>query len=126
MTPELVYVLISGVTKTPVRIFRTEKDARADSGFDLGLVVRWIRANAVEIIRRAVFVRDDWTCTHCGNPVTWDTGEMHERQWRGRGGEISLENSTTLCQHCHSKDKVAGHGTRQVQWSNHGLSARNI
>lgn len=121
--PDIVWVKISGVDKTPIRIFRNQKEAVQDDGYSLGLVLRWIRAQAVEIIRRKIFVRDDWSCTHCGAPVTWDgpnKGEMHEREWRGRGGEISLENGTTLCQACHRKDPVAGHGTRAVQWS-HGV-----
>jgi hypothetical protein len=119
-----VWVKISGVTKLPVRIFNVVRDAFEDSGYDLGLVIEMERAVAVESIRRAVFTRDNWECTHCGESVTWDgqrKGEMHERQWRGRGGEISLENSTTLCKSCHEHNKVAGHGARKVQWS----SSRN-
>lgn len=115
-----VWVKISGVTKLPVRIFNFVRDAVADSGYDLGLVIEYERALAVEQIRRAVFVRDDWSCTHCGESVTWDgtrKGHMHERQWRGKGGEISLENSTTLCSQCHEHNSVAGHGKRKVQWS---------
>jgi hypothetical protein len=113
------WVKISGVTKLPVLIFRTVRDALNSDAYDLGLVIQYEFALAVEAIRRQVFVRDDWSCTHCGNPVTWEgsnKGEMHERQWRGKGGAISLENSTTLCKTCHEHNKVAGHGKRRVQW----------
>lgn len=114
-----VWVKISGVTKTPILIFRTVRDALTNEAYELGLVLEWERANAVDIIRRAVFIRDNWECTHCGQSVTLDgerKGEMHERKWRGRGGEISIENSTTLCQDCHKNAKVGGHGNRKPQF----------
>jgi cytochrome c553 len=42
---------------------------------------------------------------------------MHEKVWRGRGGQISIWNSVLLCHRCHEKDKVAGHGSRQPQFT---------
>jgi len=83
------------------------------------LPVQIEKVTAVKQIRLAVFKRDNWTCTHCGATVTWNgptKGELHERVWRGRGGNISLDNSTTLCYHCHQLDPVAGHGKRQIHW----------
>lgn len=115
-----VWVKISGVTKTPILIFRTVREALSSEAYELGLVLEWERTNAVEIIRRAVFTRDNWECTHCGQSVTWDgerKGHMHERRWRGKGGEISTENSTTLCGDCHENDKKAGHGNRKPQFA---------
>ena len=100
-----------------IRIFRNAKDAGKSPAWDAGRVALAIRARATEDLRRAVFTRDGYACTHCGAVVDWQSGEMHERQWRGRGGEMSLENSTTLCRACHSNDPVAGHGKRQPQWS---------
>jgi hypothetical protein len=98
----------------PIRIFKNRMQA-VEAGCPLGGAYM-LRAAVVESIRRQVFERDKFKCTHCGCPVTWRSGEMHERKWRGRGGEISLENSTTLCYPCHQSDPVAGHGKRQPQW----------
>ena len=97
-----------------IRIFRNRrKAAEAELAFPVDLVDR---AEAVKDIRRQVFERDGYSCTHCGKAINWDTGHLHERLWRGRGGEMSLENSTTLCFACHTYDKVAGHGARQPQF----------
>jgi hypothetical protein len=98
-----------------VRIFRNHKAAvNATNAFPM---VEMLRADAVRDIRLQVFKRDDYTCTHCGAAVSWESGHLHERQWRGRGGEMSLDNSTTLCGSCHIDDPVAGHGNRKPQWS---------
>lgn len=75
-----------------------------------------LRSVAVTTIRRKIWDRDKHTCTHCGAIVPWSVFEMHERQWRGRGGEISVSNGTTLCNDCHQNDKVAGHGNRKVRF----------
>lgn len=100
-----------------VRIFRNAKDPRAIAALSDGTLGLGERAKAVRDIRQAVFARDSYACTHCGKVVTWETGQLHERVWRGRGGEVSLDNCTTLCAACHKKDPVAGHGNRVVQWS---------
>lgn len=78
------------------------------------------KAEAAKDIRAQVFARDHYACTHCGRVVSWESGELHERRWRGRGGEMSLENSTTLCYDCHSNDPVAGHGKRKPQFTRSG------
>lgn len=118
----MVWVQLDNVVLTgqhciaPVAIFDNWKQAN-DAGVSPSL---WDAQNAKEIIRRLVFERDNYACTHCGAPVTWEKegkGDMHERLWRGRGGNISVANSTTLCNGCHDKDPVAGHGKRAVQWS---------
>ena len=98
-----------------IRIFRTRRDAaEAELAFPINHVDR---AEAVKDIRRQVFERDGYSCTHCGKAINWDTGHLHERLWRGRGGEMSLDNSTTLCYSCHLNDPVAGHGKRQPQFT---------
>ena len=98
-----------------IRIFRNRrKAAEAALAFPVDLVDR---AEAVKDIRRQVFERDGYSCTHCGKAINWDTGHLHERLWRGRGGEMSLDNSTTLCYSCHLNDPVAGHGKRQPQFT---------
>lgn len=88
-------------------------------------VARFIYKTAVEVIRREVFKRDSWRCTHCGEAVAWNTGHMHEKQPRGRivevfphvyvGGEISVDNCTTLCYNCHMNTD-AGHGERRPRF----------
>lgn len=113
-TNGLVYVEMCG--DKPVRIFVTVKAAIAHPQ-DL---VQLDYAEAVESIRLQVFERDNYKCTHCSAEVTWGKpgehgppkGEMHERVWRGNGGEISVENSTTLCYYCHHHTE-AGHGKRK-------------
>lgn len=80
-------------------------------------VVEILKASAVGSIRRQVFKRDGFTCVHCGASVTWLTGHMHEREWKGRGGEVSVANCVTLCYSCHLNDPVAGHGKRKPQFT---------
>lgn len=116
------YVEFSSATGLPIRIFRTDKQAAASPAWDLGLVKEWNRAKAVTSIRRQVFERDGWACIHCATTVTWSTGEMNERQHRGQilqlesgeyhGGEISLDNSETLCHGCHTVNPDSAHGDR--------------
>lgn len=112
-----VYVELAG--NQPIRIFRDEKAAAA-SGLLYGVMEK---AEAVKIIRAAIFTRDNYECTHCGQVVVWDEnsdgvkGDMHEMLWRGRGGEISVANGRTLCHDCHMNSPVAGHGDRKPQWS---------
>ena len=83
-------------------------------------------ARCTEIIRRAVYERDARDCVCCGNPVTWAGMHMHERQPRGKGGLISLENSETRCAKCHNPSGQFGpsgaHGNRRPQF---GLGRRH-
>ncbi len=110
------WVEISDLTGLPIRIFKNEKRAVANSrSWDRVSFV--LRSFAVTEIRRAIWLRDNKTCTHCGATVLWGVMNMHERCWRGRGGDISVANGTCLCYHCHIDDEVAGHGKRKVQWS---------
>lgn len=99
-----------------VRIFKNMKAAVQSPHWPtlITFMFRWV---AVEQIRRKVFDRDGHECTHCSKRLTWDTMQMHERQWKGRGGEVSLDNCTSLCYSCHQHDEVAGHGKRQIKWS---------
>src|SRR5712664_2656330 len=83
----------------PIRIFRYQSQSMKDPAWDSGHVRLVTYAYAVEVIRQFVFRRDEYACVHCGDMVTWESGEMHERQPRGqirltadgeyRGGEIS-------------------------------------
>lgn len=54
-----------------------------------------------EEIRRAIWERQGGTCIRCPSLITWNQMHMHEKVHRGRGGEISLENSEGLCYECH-------------------------
>lgn len=113
MADALVWVALDA-DGAPHTIFRNHKQA-AQSSFQ---IAEWLRKTAVEKIRHAVFIRDNWKCTNCGDEsLTWETAEMHERLHRGHGGNISIANGRTLCHTCHMQDEEAGHGKRQPQWS---------
>ena len=113
-----VWVQIATNPLRVVRIFKNQRAASLLVGFED--IVRYIlKASAVGNIRKQVFERDGYACTHCGKEVTWNTGHMHERVWKGRGGEVSVDNCTVLCYDCHMNDPVAGHGKRKPQFS-HG------
>ena len=112
---EFVHVVV-GADGRAIEILKNEKHSALATlaGYTVGYMLRSL---ATEQIRLAVFKRDGYACTHCGAPVCIGTGHMHERLHRGRGGEISVNNSTTLCGGCHANNPVAGHGKRKVQWS---------
>lgn len=120
MKDEKVYVeLADGI---PIRIFKNIKFAIA-SRVDYA---PWLYADAVEKIRRAVFIRADYKCEHCGKPTPWAgsifvRGHLHERIWRGRGGEQSVANGVCICYSCHMNSETAGHGKRKPQWGSRGL-----
>lgn len=96
----------------PIRIFRYTRQAMQNPAWDAGRVQLLAYRYAVEKIRLQIFLRDEYACVHCGGMVTWESGEMHERQPRGQirqiengeyqGGEISIENSETRCHECHT------------------------
>jgi len=69
---------------------------------------------AKEHLRRIIFRRDSYHCVKCGSPVTWETGELHEKVPRSQGGERTLENCETLCKSCHTGRKGA-HGFGSVR-----------
>jgi 5-methylcytosine-specific restriction endonuclease McrA len=104
-------VWVELVNQLPVRICKNQKAAVKHSCCTV-----MPRADAVRSIRRQIWERDEKCCTHCGVIVPWGVFEMHERIWRGRAGEISVENGTTLCNDCHQNDPVAGHGNRRVRF----------
>jgi hypothetical protein len=112
--PRMVWCGI-GADGLAERIYKNRKQAVL-AGEPLGGAFL-LRADAVTTIRRKIWNRDKHTCTHCGAIVSWFTMEMHEKIWRGRGGDISVDNGTTLCNNCHADDPVAGHGKRKIQWS---------
>jgi hypothetical protein len=99
---------------SPIRIFKNQKLA-IQSGLPYGCMEK---ADAVACIRRKVFERDNYTCVNpkCRKQLDWNTAEMHERHWKGSGGDVSLYNGICLCHNCHMHDKEFGHGMRQPQF----------
>jgi 5-methylcytosine-specific restriction endonuclease McrA len=76
------------------------------------MVIELDRNTAVSEIRHHIFVRSGGECEHCGVPVTESSGHMHEKQHRGKGGEISIENSVFICAKCHQHQ----HKDRNPRW----------
>lgn len=67
-------------------------------------------------IRHEIYVRQDGHCISCNANLTEKMMHMHEKVFRGKGGEISLENSEGLCYRCHIDNKPFGHGKRKPQF----------
>ena len=109
-----VELYVMGDRVNVVRVFKNRKAAMLAK--DKVRVEEVLRASAIGSIRRQVFLRENFTCAHCGAHVTWLTGHMHERVWKGRGGEVSVDNCVCLCYSCHIADPVAGHGKRKPQF----------
>ena len=94
----------------PLRVLRNNKEANYRPS--KRLFAYWDRAEAVLGIRNRIFDRSEGNCELCAVPVTWDTGHMHEKLPRGKGGEISLENSIFICSNCHRVQ----HKARNPRW----------
>ena len=73
-------------------------------------------AEAVGEIRHRLFVLSEGDCDLCGSPVTESAAQMHEMKHRGKGGEISLENSVMICAKCHQN----AHKERNPRWKQTG------
>jgi hypothetical protein len=101
----------------PIRIFRDEKAAMA-AIFARGnpgekFYTKRDRSEAVREIRRQVYARQQGRCLYCPKLITWAGMHLHEKQHRGQGGEISLENSVGLCYDCHINQE---HGNRKPRF----------
>ena len=92
-----------------IRIFRNEKAAHASGATFTKMYYRV----AVGQVRRKVWLRCKGECELCGSIVVEVGGHMHEQFHRGRGGEISLENSLFICAICHSR----AHSDREVKFT---------
>jgi hypothetical protein len=111
MSDRIVWVellLIFGFHRV-VRIFRSEKAAFA-SGLCL---MSMTYSDAVSEIRHQIFIRSRGYCELCGTPVVEASGHMHEKKHRGKGGEISLDNSVFICVACHKRE----HRSRAPQFT---------
>jgi len=97
-----------------VRIFRNYRAAHAASKHILhGDIELKSYGDAVKSIRHTLFLRSGGNCETCESPVLESGGHMHEQKHRGRGGEISLENSLFICAVCHAR----AHKERNPQWT---------
>ena len=108
MKSRMVWVEINS-DSLPIRIFRNKKAAMASSSF----VALCLRSVAVSEIRHQIFLRSKGNCELCSATVTEQSGHMHEMHHRGKGGEISLENSMMICVKCHKN----AHKDRNPKWS---------
>lgn len=94
----------------PLRILR---DLSEVFRYSSRLFGQWNRTDAVKSIRNQIFHRSHGYCEICGAIVLETSGHMHERVHRGRGGEISLENSVFICPKCHFRE----HADRNPRFS---------
>lgn len=106
---EMAWVELDKDGRFPVRIFKSQKAAMLCPN----RIDYWDRALAVKLIRTALFVRSQGFCELCASVVTLKSGHMHERKFRGKGGEISLENSVFICARTHTLE----HKDRNPHWS---------
>lgn len=105
-----------------IRIFRKNKEWLKTPPENIRIMDR---AEAVGSIRQEVFERcgvEDFTnllyyheCERCGRRITWDTFEMNEKQFKGKGGEVSVKNCEALCYDCHQGRPDSVHGNRRWQ-----------
>ena len=73
------------------------------------------RVYAVGVIRQRILERAEGRCEYCGKFIDYHF-HMHEKKPRGRGGEISMENSVALCASCHIGQN-GEHGMRRPLFS---------
>jgi len=85
----------------PVRIFKSVRSAWTQASQGGFRIAQMTHQTAVQHIRHQIFVRSKGFCEECGSVITESSMEMHERLWRGKGGEISLENSIAACKGSH-------------------------
>jgi len=96
-----------------VRIFRSKTSA-----LNANVPIEYMHyGDAVQEIRHSLFVRSKGDCETCGSPITESTAQMHEQKHRGKGGEISLENSLLICATCH----IRFHKARNPRWKRTGI-----
>ena|ERR1700719_1258099 len=97
-----------------VRIFSNQKEMFFEC--PEGREAEMERALATRQIRIQVWNRQNGTCVRCPKILTWESGHLHERETRGQGGNISLDNSEMLCYTCHlGFDGV--HQNRQLRFT---------
>lgn len=98
MKTRWVWVQRDETTFHVTRIFKSKKAAFAAGG---KAPTQSPYTDAVASIRHQIWLRCRGYCELCGDFVTQANGHMHEQKWRGKGGEISLENSVFICAKTH-------------------------
>jgi|ERR1700728_142771 len=115
MSKSVVFVEINPETSKIIRIF---KNSHLALSFPQEIVKQSLRNFAVGEIRSQIVERatkeDGVHCEYCDRWLTSQTGHMHEKQFKGKGGEVSLENGVFLCYECHI---LGEHGDRVFQSS---------
>lgn len=74
-------------------------------------------------IRIAIYKRQDGKCCDCGEQLTLAGMHCHERIFRSKGGQMSLENSIGLCASCHEFGPNARHANRRPRFSKKELDS---
>jgi hypothetical protein len=97
-----------------VRIFKNQKEMFFSCPVDREACVE--RSIATGQIRAAIWARQKGTCIRCPNLFTYAGMHLHEVNHRGRGGNISLENSVGLCHDCHLGARGV-HPEKQIRFS---------
>jgi hypothetical protein len=111
MKNKMVWVEVNDSNAT-VRIFRNRSAANA---FGQERIAEQNRFEAVAEIRHQIFLRSKGFCELGGEPITEASGHLHEQIHRGKGGEISLENSVFICYDCHL-GPMGAHRDRRVRF----------
>jgi 5-methylcytosine-specific restriction endonuclease McrA len=106
-------VELDPTTKKPIRIFKYPAGALF---LPPERVAEWPRKDAVAAIREELVKRSGGQCKYCPKTLGPNGGHMHERQWRGHDGEISLDNSVMICADCHIGPK-GEHSGRLPKWT---------
>jgi 5-methylcytosine-specific restriction endonuclease McrA len=88
---------IDPVTRDVIRIF---KHGGGAIFLPPERIAEYAKAYAVGRIRHQVFEASKGECRNCGRPINWKF-HLHEVIPKGKGGEVSLDNSIALCADCH-------------------------
>lgn len=123
MSKSVVFVEINPETGKIIRIFKNTHKALV---YPQEIIKQSLKNYAVGEIRSQIVERskidDRPSCEWCSRDLPGEVsgyglkGHMHEKQFKGKGGEISLENSVLICPNCHFNDEDA-HGDRKFQSS---------
>lgn len=108
-----VWVECVGSDIRPVRIFKNFKAIPLEEM----AVYLMDRKDAVGAIRHQIFVRQGGHCAKCNEIVTEQQMHLHEKIFRSKGGEISLDNSIGLCASCHEFGPDAEHRNRKPRFT---------
>jgi 5-methylcytosine-specific restriction endonuclease McrA len=99
------------------RIFRSRKSASI-AGLTCQTSVM-AKVDAERTIKKQLWDLAKGKCTWCSKdvPLTggglYNNSHIHEQDPRGKGGEVSMENSIILCYDCHMN---VAHGNRKLQF----------